>query len=84
MSDVLALVTPILRGERVLAVVPFVLRFVADGAEATRSEAARAVMALAGAGDLGSPAPTWLRAGRSLVHSTLAWSAARRAGPLVF
>ena len=117
LSDVLALVTPILRGERVLAVVPFVLRFVADGAEATRSEAVRAVAALAGAGaaltgagaalagggvaltgtatarapdavafdedDLARPA-TLLAAVRSLTRAVREWSAARRAGPLVF
>ncbi len=97
LSDVRAFVTPLLRGERVLAVVPFVLRFVADGADVTRSEAARALatftsaVGLAGVGgdashgeQLAPPASSRRGMLSSVVGSVREWRAAIFDPPIVF
>jgi protease-4 len=62
LGDALAMVAPVLRGERLLAVMPFLLRFVSDGAAAaSAADEEEAIVALAGGGALAIP-PSSVRA----------------------
>ncbi len=81
LGDVLTMVAPVLRGERLLAVMPFLLRFVSDGAAAASgADEEAAVAAVAAGGALAIP-----RAGmREIVRAAAESIAALFRPPLVF